>query len=532
MPCGCDNQNCHNQSTDDHAKSKRVALIGNPNCGKTTLFNALTGARQQVGNWPGVTVERISGYFQLAGTQVEVIDLPGTYSLTLNSDESAMDECIACDFILHRQADVVINVLDASCLERHLYLTIQLIEMGTPVIVALNMMDMAQASEQKIDVTKLANELGCPVVALTAHKNDGLNELRRAIITYEKKLITPKRLPYPEPIQQAIAELAKNLVMIPAEEKYSLSLRLLEADSRACHFLPESLFPLVADQQGYIKNTLSEDADILIADSRYQYINDLLCRVLMRSNASKTSLTDKIDRVVLNRFLGLPIFLGIMYLLFVLTIDVGGFFQDYFDAASQVIFVNTVTNLLTQLGAPTWLTILLANGVGKGLSTVITFIPVIGAMFLFLALLEESGYMARASFVIDRVMCKLGLPGKAFVPMIIGFGCNVPAVMAARTLENKRDRILTIMMSPFMSCSARLTIYAVFAAAFFPHNGQNVVFTLYLIGIAMAMLTGFVLRKTVLPGQPSQLIMELPPYHLPQLKGVLLQSWQRLKGFS
>lgn len=534
MPCGCDTKRCQTCTPVSPSREGRklVALIGNPNCGKTTLFNALTGARQHVGNWPGVTVERVSGYFEVAGTQVEIVDLPGTYSLTLASDDdNAMDECIACDFILNQEADVIVNVVDASSLERHLYLTLQLIEMGAPVIVALNMMDVAASRHQGIEVAKLASELGCPVIVLTAHKRYGLSELRRAIITYEKQQTLQKRLPYPEVIQQAIAEIAKLLPNTTAQDKFALSLRLLESDTKACHLVPETIFPHVTAQQEKIKQVLHEDADILIADARYRYIQALLAQALSVGNTLKRSWTERIDRVVLNRFLGIPIFLGMMYLLFVLTINVGGFFQNYFDLASQAVFVNTIADVLNYAGAPAWLTVLLANGVGKGLNTVITFIPVIGAMFLFLSLLEESGYMARASFVIDRLMCALGLPGKAFVPMIIGFGCNVPAVMAARTLESKRDRILTIMMSPFMSCSARLTIYAVFAAAFFPHNGPNVVFALYVIGIVMAMLTGFILRRTMLPGQPSALVMELPAYHLPHLKGVLIHAWQRLKGF-
>lgn len=486
----------------------RVALVGNPNCGKTTLFNALTGARQHVGNWPGVTVERISGYFTEAGKTVEVIDLPGTYSLTTLT--GSIDESIACDFILARQADVIINIVDASHLERHLYLTTQLLEMGLPVILALNMMDVARARQIHIDLKALARELGCPVVALEASKGSGLDALRQAVMGYQaagKALL----IQYPEVVEEAIEKLV-------CHETRGSIVRMLEGD-------------VTLEEQKRIQQVLNEDADIIIADARYRFIQQLLKQCIHHQVIQQTTWTTRIDRIVLNRVLGIPIFLGVMYLLFVFAIDVGGYFQDYFDRASQVIFVDGFSSLLTQWHAPVWLTVLFANGIGKGLNTVITFIPVIGAMFLFLAALEDSGYMARAAFVIDRLMRALGLPGKAFVPMIVGFGCNVPAVMAARTLEHKRDRIITIMMTPFMSCGARLAIYAVFTAAFFPQGGQNVVFALYLIGIVMAISTGFLLQKTLLKGDPAPLIMELPTYHVPHVKTLLLHAWQRLQGF-
>lgn len=503
-----------------------IALVGNPNCGKTTLFNALTGARQRVGNWPGVTVERKTGYFTEAGVTVEVVDLPGVYSLTLATDSAAIDECIACEYVLRHNADVVVNIVDASNLERHLYLTTQLLEMGVPVIVALNMMDVARGRQIHIDTAKLARDLGCPVVALEANKQTGLAGLRQHILRQHGARATPLLLPYPAQIQQAMTRL-----MTPGDDKAWRAVRLLEDDAYARELAPATLLARVEQEKRDIQQALQEDADILIADTRYRYIQYLLSRSIFRSDFVQKTWTRRIDQVVLNRVLGVPIFLGVMYLLFLFAINIGGAFQDFFDISSQTIFVDGFTWLLNQVGSPAWLTALLANGLGKGINTTITFIPVIGALFLFLALLEDSGYMARAAFVIDRFMRMLGLPGKAFVPMIVGFGCNVPAVMAARTLENKRDRILTIMMSPFMSCGARLAIYAVFTTAFFPQGGQNVVFALYLIGILMAILTGFILRHTLLKGEPSPLVMELPAYHVPQMKSLLLHAWQRLKGF-
>ncbi|OGT67093.1 MAG: ferrous iron transport protein B [Gammaproteobacteria bacterium RIFCSPHIGHO2_12_FULL_45_9] len=276
---------------------------------------------------------------------------------------------------------------------------------------------------------------------------------------------------------------------------------------------------------------MGEDADILLADARYRWVQAIIEQCVDHTAVTIPKWTTRLDNVVLHRVLGIPLFLVVMYLMFLFSINVGGAFQDFFDISSETIFVSGLATALNALQAPGWLIALLANGIGKGINTTITFVPVIGAMFLFLALLEDSGYMARAAFVVDRGMRALGLPGKAFVPMIVGFGCNVPAVMGARTLEHKRDRILTIMMSPFMSCGARLAIFAVFAAAFFPNSGQNIVFALYLVGIGMALLTGLVLRKTLLHGEPSPFVLELPPYHVPHVRTLLLHAWQRLKGF-
>lgn len=507
-----------------------VALVGNPNCGKTTLFNALTGARQRIGNWPGVTVEQKSGYFNQCQHTVEVIDLPGVYSLALAPE--AVDERIACEFILSHQADVIVNIVDASHLERNLYLTMQLLEMGVPVLLALNMMDVARTKGLNIDCQALSRRLGCPVIALQADKHQGVAELKRALVEYKKlSIVSTYNMPYPAPVQQAIDWLQTHLPTVEKGNNAWLAIRLLEEDAYAKQQVSSEILAEVKSLQMQIQTTCNEDADILIADARYRCVNQAIETCLSTTGTVKTSWTTRIDNIVLNRVLGLPIFLGVMYLLFFFSINIGGAFQDFFDISSQTIFVDGFAAVLTHIGTPTWLIAILANGIGKGINTTITFIPVIGAMFLFLAFLEDSGYMARAAFVVDRLMRVLGLPGKAFVPMIVGFGCNVPAVMASRTLENPRDRIITIMMSPFMSCGARLAIYTVFTTAFFPHGGQNVVFALYLIGIAMAVLTGFLLRQTLLKGDSSPMVMELPVYHMPRWKTLCLHAWQRLKGF-
>ncbi len=512
-----------------------IGLLGNPNSGKTTLFNALTGAKQRVGNWPGVTVEQKTGEFAVDQTLIKVVDLPGVYQLNAVADAASLDEQIACDYMFSDHADLIINIIDASNLERNLYLTTQLLEMDLPVIVALNMIDVANKRGINIDTEQLAQALGCPVVALRANKKHGLQALKQTIIKHHcykqpsKSIVT-----YPKPVTQAVKQLGEHISQAqPAYQSIArcLALRLLADDDFAHKLVGESIYQRAKQQQLLIQATLDEDADIIIADARYSMIHELVSQVMTKGNVAQTSLTKMLDRIILHRFLGIPIFLGVMYVMFFFAINVGGAFQDFFDIGSNTLLVQGLGHWLQHLGSPTWLTAILAAGLGKGINTTITFIPVIGGMFLFLSFLEGSGYMARAAFVMDRFMRAIGLPGKSFVPMIVGFGCNVPAIMAARTLENKRDRILTILMSPFMSCGARLAIFAVFTAAFFPVGGQNIVFALYMIGILMAVVTGLILRKTLLRGEPSPLVMELPPYHLPTLRALTTQTWQRLKKF-
>lgn len=554
--------------------SLTIGLVGNPNCGKTTVFNALTGARQKVGNWPGVTVERKSGSFTFQNQTVEVVDLPGTYSLTVVS-EASVDERIACDFILNRQADVIVNILDASNLERHLYLTVQLMEMRVPMIVVVNMMDVARLRQMDVSLEMLREKLGCEVVGLEAHKGKGIRELKELVCEAGKDSggllkdwIPDKHSVLEKRLREGLGDgMLSGTTRVVEDGMVSgmtcresgnlldgsnchkilafagmtgvhsgmsdswLWVRLLEGDIFARKFVSENTLQRVKELQEKISAEKNEDADILIADARYQFVNEITAQCVTKSSQKFSTWTTRFDRIVLNRVLGIPIFLAVMYCMFLFAINIGGAFQDFFDIGSDTIFVQGLASLLTQLGLPNGLIVMFANGVGKGINTTVTFIPVIGAMFLFLALLEDSGYMARAAFVVDRLMRAMGLPGKSFVPMIVGFGCNVPSVMAARTLENKRDRILTALMSPFMSCGARLAIYAVFTAAFFPVGGQNVVFSLYLIGILMAVLTGFILRKTILRGEPAPLVMELPPYHMPNVKTMLLHAWQRLKAF-
>lgn len=501
-----------------------VLLVGNPNCGKTTLFNALTGDNQRIGNWPGVTVEKKTGSFSVGQQLIEITDLPGVYSLVANSGGSSQDEQIAAQSVVTMEADCIINVIDACHLERHLYLSSQILELGKPVIIALNMMDIAQQRGISIDVNALSRELGCPVIPIQAHKKVGIEALQQVLTALPQNHLL-WTLSLSSSVQQRLTTIEQILIKKGYSQSRAFyhSRRIAEGDVLlGDEDLSAELSLLNNDELGL---------DVLLADARYQKIHDVVTEVQQKRSDASEHFTAKLDRIVLHRFWALPIFFGMMYLMFLFAINIGGAFQDFFDIGTDTIFVQGTAWLLQQVHAPNWLIALLANGVGKGINTTLTFIPVIAAMFFFLSLLETSGYMARAAFVVDKAMRWMGLPGKSFVPMIVGFGCNVPAIMAARTLDSERDRLLTVMMSPFMSCSARLAIYAVFVAAFFPTGGQNIVFSLYIVGILMAVFTGFLLRKSTLKGNASPLILELPAYHKPSMKRLCKETLMRLRFF-
>ncbi|MCP5277755.1 MAG: Fe(2+) transporter permease subunit FeoB [Thiobacillus sp.] len=512
-----------------------IGLVGNPNCGKTTLFNGLTGSKQRVGNWPGVTVEKKVGEYRLVhGTnqiRFEVVDLPGTYSLDVVDREVSLDEKVARDYVHANEADLIINIVDASNLERNLYLTTQLAEMRVPLLVVLNMVDVAESKGMTVDADALSRQLGCPVVPVVASEGKGIAELKEAIrAAVASQPRASALVEYEAALDHAVAGLALRLneaAQATGTSQRWLAVRLLEGDDLA----RKAAGPELAAEAKQRAESLGDDLDILVADARYSLANHMSKQAVTVAGLVGRDLTDRIDRVVLNRALGIPVFLLMMYLMFMFTINIGGAFIDFFDQLAGAIFVDGFGALLGGMGASEWVTVALANGIGGGLQTVATFIPVIGFLYLFLSILEDSGYMARAAFVMDRFMRWVGLPGKSFVPLIVGFGCNVPAIMATRTLEHRRDRLITIAMAPFMSCGARLPVYVLFAAAFFPQGAQNVVFGLYLIGIVVAVLTGLVLKNTVLKGEATPFIMELPPYHLPTVKGILIHTWDRLKSF-
>lgn len=510
-----------------------VGIVGNPNCGKTTLFNTLTGSRQQVGNWPGVTVEKKTGEYTFNGNRILVVDLPGTYSLEAEDESVSLDEKVARDYVASRQADLIVNILDASNIERNLYLTSQLIEMRVPMIVVLNMMDAVKKRGIKIDLQQLSSQLGCPVTAIIAASGQGLAELRDAINQACRSQPTPSlNVLYHPAIESAVSSLQPLLALqSPNCDLRWLALRLLENDTLAHKIADVESVSTAALLRSDIETQTDDEIDILAADARYGLVNQLVQASVCKLNEISRNTTDKIDTVVLNRYFGIPVFLLVMYAMFMFTINIGSAFVDFFDQTVGALLVDGMSALLLGMHWPQWLVVLLSNGIGGGIQVVATFVPIVGFLFIFLSMLEDSGYMSRAAFVMDRFMCVIGLPGKSFVPMIVGFGCNVPAIIATRTLDNQRDRVLTNMMNPFMSCGARLPVYALFAAAFFPVGGQNLVFGLYLFGIVVAVATGLIMRHTLLQGEPSPFLMELPTYHLPTFRGVFIKTWDRLKTF-
>jgi ferrous iron transport protein B len=450
---------------------EKIALIGNPNCGKTTLFNVLTGANQKVGNWPGVTVEKKFGYFKLGDHTLELVDLPGIYSL--EQDFQGIDEKIAQEFLEHTELDVIINIVDGTNLERSLVLTQQLLEKNIPTLVVINMLDVAEQQGITLSVSALAAKLGVPVLPIIASRKQGIDQLRARLADFVGK--------------------------------------------------PHTAAPV----KSAAENTASNEEKIL---RRYHQSRNLVHGVVEVS-PTHHSLSERIDAVLLNRWLGVPFFLLMIYLMFTIAVNLGAVFIDFFDILFSAVLVDGSTWLLHLIGMPELITIFIAQGLGGGITLVATFIPVIGFLYLCLSMLEDSGYMSRAAFVIDRLMSGIGLPGNAFVPLIVGFGCNVPAVMAARSLGRDSDRLLTIAMAPFMSCGARLTVYALFAAAFFQQNGQNIVFMLYLLGIFLAIFTGWIFRKQLFTTEVTPSFQDMPAYHIPIPRNILLTTWFRLRGF-
>ncbi|KIE05548.1 Ferrous iron transport protein B [Candidatus Jidaibacter acanthamoeba] len=505
-------------------KKIRVAIIGNPNCGKSTIFNALTGLKQVVGNWPGVTVEKKVGNFQHNDTEIEIIDLPGVYSL---NQSGSLDEEIAHNFLVNEEYDLAVNVIDSSNLARHLYLTTQLLEMQIPLILAFNMIDVAKNKGINIDSKKIEQALGAKVVKLIARKDVGVNDLKEEITGFpentENKESFIEKI-YPPKIYEQIKWIAKeNLI---SERQVLQDLENRAEDNKA----PVASHQIQAAQQEIIKE-YDEESSIIIPGIRYEFINKIAGVAISREKITRSDFSNKLDKVFLNKFFGIPIFLLSVYLAFTFSIVVGGAFQDFFELFSEVVFMDIPRLLLEKISSPKLLTFLIADCIGGGIQTVLTFIPIIFGLYLFLSFLEDSGYLLRAAYLIDRAMKAIGLPGKAFFPLVVGFGCNVPAIMAARIVNNQNDRIAIAMIAPFMSCGARLSVYALFCAAFFPKSGQNIVFLLYIIGIMVGIFTGWLLKKTFLKSEPEHLMLELIDYHLPTLKGLMLKTLDKVHSF-
>ena len=513
---------------------KTIGLIGNPNCGKTTVFNGLTGSHQHIGNWPGVTVEKKEGEFSLPKTgSVKIVDLPGIYSLTATSE----DERASLEYVLSNEADLYINVIDATSIERNLYLTLLMCELKVPMVIVVTMMDIARQRRSVVDLDHLSKHLGVPVIGVTATEPKDIAKLRGLL---EEAVAAPKvpRVPieFPNELEQEIDILASASVKTAEHYRVDprwIALKAIEGDPLIRHQLERhrDMAPEVID--GAIKrcsDVLGDPPDVVLAETRYGVIAGLV-KDVVRTVQDKVYLSEKIDKFVINRFLGIPIFLGMMYLVFWITQILGGAFIDFFEIAGDTLFVSGTAYLLGLCNAPEWLVALVSNGVGSALQTVGTFLPPVGFMFLCLSVLEDSGYMSRAAFVMDRFMRWIGLPGKSFVPMLVGFGCSVPAIMSTRTLESKRDRFLTVFMVPFMSCGAKLPIWVLFAAAFFPENPGRLVFFIYITGIVLGIVTGLILKHTLFQGEPTHFIMELPPYHMPRARHIFLHTWERLKIF-
>lgn len=505
-----------------------IAIAGNPNCGKTALFNALTGSRQSVGNWPGVTVEKKEGYFDLGARHIRVVDLPGTYAIFANSE----DERAAVDFLLTREADLIVNIMDATNVERNMFLTSQLVDMQQPMVIAVNMMDIAEKRGLHIDLEALSKRFGVPAIPLSAVSEKSItNFISQMAHVISSQIAIPTEFTYGDKIETVVKELEPQVApvakMLDADPRWVSLMYLGNSNSYADKFAAAG----VKLNREEITAKLGEESEFVMADARYSMAHEIASEVIV-GNRSKKTFSDKLDSILLNRWLSLPIFLVVMYLVFWVAVTIGSAFIDFFDVLFGAIFVDGLGYLLSDvIGAPAWVTAILANGVGAGIQTVSTFIPVIFFMFLCLTFLEDSGYMARAAFVADRFMRFLGLPGRAFVPMMVGFGCGVPGIMGSRVLESKRERFLTIFLVPFMSCGARLPVYALFAAAFFGKQAGTIVFALYLVGILFAIVYGLFLKKSLFMGQSSNFVMELPNYHLPKLKSLLIHSWLKLKDY-
>ena len=508
----------------ENAAKIKIALAGNPNCGKTTIFNNITGAKQHVGNYPGVTVEKKEGHRTFNGKDLLFVDLPGTYSLTARS----LDEVVARNVIINEKPDIIVNVLDASNLERNLYLAAQLVELGRPMVIALNMMDIADRMGIKIDFKKLGQQLGAVVVPLVGSKNIGTKELLDAISGTQTKDLVNAKVDYGPDVEPAIANLTdaiEKMGIIKYPVRW-LAVKLLENDSDAVEKVramegTQSILALASTLRDSLISKI--DLDFYFAQCRYQFATDAFNKSIINVGSSD-SLSDKIDSVLTHRYLGIPIFLALMWLMFVVVINVGAYPQGWLDTGFSML-----GDWCSDVIEDEQLRSLVVDGVIGGVGSVLSFVPLIVLLYLFISLLEDTGYMARAAFLIDRAMRALGLHGKSFIPMILGFGCNVPGIMAARTLDNEKDRLVTILACPFMSCGARLPVYTLLIAAFFGASGHGgtVLFGIYLLGIVISICVALVLRHTTFKGEQEPFVMEMPPYHIPTLKGVLMHMWER-----
>lgn len=528
------------------ARGMTIALAGNPNAGKSTIFNALTGLHQHTGNWPGKTIEKKVGHFTHNGLKLNIVDLPGTYSLAAYSP----DEVVARDYIITEHPDAVICVVDASNLERNLYLVVQVLELGVPVVVALNMVDHAESMGIEIEVARLARLLGnVPVIPTVASRGKGLDQLLSATVEFaaannmtcncEKP--APFRVDYGKDIESAITKItntvsSSDLPMNGYCPRWT-AIKLLEAESDIVKRIGEisqgdRVLSTARAQISHLEEVYGDDVDIVTADRRYGFVSGMSRQVLKSPSVKRETFTDRVDNIVTNRLVGLPIFMAVMYLVFRLVIDVSDPYLNWVDSVINGPIARGLSALLTNLGAWEWLHSLVIDGAVAGVGGVLVFVPGLTVLYFFLALLEDSGYLARAAFVMDRFMRVIGLHGKSVIPLMLGFGCAVPAVYATRTIANRRDRLLTALLIPLMSCSARLPVYLVFTVAFFGASASTVIWVLYVLGLVVAVLIGLVFSRTFLkPDENTAFVLELPPYRLPTARSLLLHTWENTRAF-
>lgn len=518
----------------------RVALVGNPNSGKTTLFNSLTGSNLYVGNWPGVTIEKKEGDLRNTASKITLVDLPGIYSLAPYS----MDEIVSRDFLLSEPPDLIINILDASNIERNLYLTTQLMELKIPIIGVLNMMDIVEKKGLKLDLHALNKGFGFPFMEISAQKGIGIEALIKAV---EEKLEDDRKAgkapefkpAFPDNIERVIIDF-DNLVqrsypdILPGYPKIFRSIKLIEKDDEIlkkvanCFGLDQDIY----DAREKIREISGQDVDSTIADYRYRFITDQVTRATKKIGKTHLAFEDRLDKVLMNRYAALPIFFIFMFIIYFVSINVvGDGTTGLIEGFISEMLIPGVTGFMEGLNVAPWLIALVTEGAITGVGAVLTFIPQITVLFIFISVLEDSGYMARVAFMMDRVFRKFGLSGKSFIPMVVGLGCSVPGIMATRTLENERERKLTIILTPFISCGAKMPIYVLMASAFFSKAQSVMVFSLYIVSLLVVFVSGVILSKTVFKGQDSGYLLELPPYRLPVLKNTVTQVWQRVKEF-
>lgn len=514
------------------SRAATIAVAGNPNCGKTTIFNALTGTRQHVGNWPGVTVERKEGHYVYKEQTYKVIDLPGTYSLSAYS----IEEIVARDFIIQDEPDIIVNVVDASNLDRNLFLTTQLIEIGRPLVIALNMMDMATEKGLKIDTETLGILLGAPVVPIIGRTGEGLDLLKEKVRRVQTQISEKARkidIVYHRDIETQIEIISQ--VLTRGENSIAnprwVAVKLLEKDNRVWEYLEnftnkQNLKTVTDEAINQIEKIFKDTSRSVISHARYGFVRGATQETVKTSAIEPIDYSRKIDKILTHRVLGLPIFALFLWIMFTLTFTVGNYPMGWIDGA-----VSWLVNLLNNVLPTSMLTSLVVDGMISGVGAIAVFLPNIFILFFIIALLEDSGYMARMAFIMDRVMHSLGLHGKAFIPLVMGFGCNVPAIMGTRILESRRDRILTTLINPFMSCSARLPVYILVAGAFFPTHAGTVIFAMYVTGVVAAILSGKLFSKTVLRGMSKPFVLELPPYQKPKLSSLLFHTWERGQVF-